>query len=283
MAINHISDLTGFNKTLSELQNYGGAYPGQVFPFQGNLYQVVLNRQGAALTVGQAVSLNVGAAGQTGNLTAASTAAVIVTDDTLDANLKGNRSWPGLVFVTATALATTEDMEKREVKGNSTAAGASTITVAELERERGPNDDASDATGAFSTTPDANYDFAVFVPFEVVLADLDALTTSIVQGIVVSTSITDNQYGIIQVAGIAMAEVDGTTDLVAGDILIVTTTGGVLGKRAVTDGNATTIGTEISSSAYVVGRILNAYTADAAGRRAIQLLNTPLIPYPIGL
>lgn len=283
MAINHISDLTGFDYTLAQLHDYGKGFPGQVFPFQGNLYQIVLNRHGSAITVGQAVSLNIGVAGQTGNLAAASTTAVLETDDTLDANLAGNANWPGLVMVTATALATTDDMIKRNIKANSTATSASTVTVATYEREDGPNESALTADGALPTDPDASYDYAIFVPFEVVLADADALTTQGVQGIVVSTSIADNQYGIVQVSGVAMCEVDGTTDLVAGDHLVVGSTAGLLTKWVITDNNAVTIGAEILNARFVVGRITNAYTNNGAGRRAVILENRPLIPYPIGM
>lgn len=289
MAINHIikapalgvrNGLADVNWTFDELQTYSRAYPGMVFPFQGNLYQVVQNRHGSDITVGQAVSLLIGDASRTGNLTGASTKAVVTTDDTLDANLKGSRVFPGRIFTTATALATTEDMEEREILSNTTTASASTVTVAQYDRSQGPNESATTSVDAYSATPDANWDYAVFAGWEVVLADIDAIATSAVQGIVVSTTISDNKFGIVQIAGIAMAEVDGTTDLVAGDPVRAGGTAGVLVKHTYTGGGAT--GAEALNGDFICGRILNAYTADAAGRRAIQL-RTPwtLIPFPI--
>lgn len=271
--------LADINWTYDQLHTYGTAFPGQVFQHQGNLYQLVQNRSGGALTVGMPVSLLIGDSARTGNLTNDSTKAVVVTDDTLDANLAGNRAFPGRIFTTAGALATTAAMVEREILTNSTATGASTVTVSKLDRLRGPNEDATTGVDAYGTLPDNTYDYSVFCGWEVTGTDIDALATSVTQGIVVSTSITDNYFGIIQIAGVAMANVDGTTDLVAGDVLVPGTTAGLLTKWVITDGGAVTVGAEILRAHFTVGRILDAYTADSAGLRAIVLENRPLIAY----
>lgn len=269
--------LANFNFSYDQLFGYGKAWPGMVFPFQGELYQVVQNRNGSALTTGQAVSLSIGAAARTGNLTADSTKAVIVTDDTLDSHLHGSRSFPGRVFTTAGALATTADMEDREIVANSTDTGASTITVSKFDRIN--NLAAADGINAFSATQDASSDYSVFCGWEVVAADIDAVATSVVQGIVVSTSITDDYFGIIKISGVALAEVDGTADLVAGDLLVAGSTAGVLVKYTIAGANPTAA--EAVIGLKVVGRVLDAYTADSAGRRAVLLTGSPLIAYPI--
>jgi hypothetical protein len=269
--------LADFNLTYDQLFGYSKAWPGMTFPFQGNLYQVVQNRSGGAIVTGEAVSLALSVAARTGNLTGASTKAVVVTDDTLDANLQGTDSFPGRIFTTAGVLATTADMEDRRILANSTAAGASTVTVAKFDRI---NNLASTATvNAFTATQDASSDYSIFCPWEVVKADADAVATAAVQGICVSTSITDDYFGIIQISGVAMAEVDGTTDLAVGDPVSVGSTAGVLVKTVFT----TTAATEAQLLAGLnkVGRVLDAYTDGSAGRRAILLENSPLIAYPI--
>jgi hypothetical protein len=256
----------------------GSATPGMVFAFQGNLYQVVQNRFGGALAVGDAVSLLIGDTSRTGNLTGNSTKAIVETDDTQDSGLAGSADWPGLIYTTAGALATTADETKRQILANTVVTNASTVTVARYERDLGPTYGIATSTAnAYGTTPDATYDYEVFCPWEVTKADLDALTTSIVQGYVVSTAITDDYFGIIQISGVARAKVDGTTDLVAGDLLIPDSAAGVLSKWAVgaPDANG------VTRSNFVCARILNAYTNNGVGLRAvlIQPQMPPVIPF----
>ena len=78
------------------------------------------------------------------------------------------------------------------------------------------------------------------------------------------------------VSGLAMANVDGTTDLVAGDLLIPDSAAGVLSKWVVTTTDPTTA--QVNQSNYVAGRILGAYTNNGVGLRMIQMLNRPLLP-----
>jgi hypothetical protein len=262
----------------ANLRGVGRAYPGMVFSFQGELFQVVQNRNGGAITVGQVVSLSIASSGRIGNLTADSTKAIVETDDTLDSGLSGGKEYPGKLITTTGATATTEDEEIRNILANSTATGASTITVAEYDRSMGPNEGvATSSADAYDTLLDASADYSVFCPWEVVLADIDALLTAIPQGVVVSTSITDDYFGIIQLSGVAMTEVDGTTDLAAGDQLIPSSTAGAAAKWVVTTTDPTTV--QIENANKVLGRVLDAYTADAVGRRAVLLTHRPLIPY----
>ncbi len=278
---------TDVNLTRAQAMAIGGGFPGETVALWGNLYQLVQNRSGGALAIGDVVSLNIADATHIGNLTAASTPDILTTDDTHDSGLAGSESWPGYVGVTATAFATTAAETRRQIRANTPAAGASTLTLAGGPEYTGyadgiqqgnPNVD-PDIIGTVAAPPDANYDYEVFCPWEVVKSDLDALLTSIPQGVVVSTSITDDYFGIIQIGGICMANVDGTTDLVAGDLLIPDAAAGVLSKWVVTTTDPTTA--QINQAAYIFGRILGAYTNNGVGLRMIQMLNRPLYPQVI--
>lgn len=261
----------------STLTGVGKAFPGMVFAYQGELFQIVQNRQGGAITVGQAVCVSFNAAARIGNLTAASTKAVVTTDDTLDSGLAGDLSWPGKLITTTGATATTEDEEIRVIRSN-VAGAAGTITVSEFDRSQGPTYGvATEGADAYGTLLDGNADYSVFCPWEVQLVDIDALVTAVPQGIVVSTSITDDFFGIIQLSGVAMAQVDGTADLVAGDALIPSTVAGELQKWVVTNLEPTIV--QIENALKVVGRVIDAYTANATGLRAIWLTHKPLIPH----
>lgn len=277
---------TDVNLTAAQLRSVGGAYPGEVAPLWGNLYQMVQNRSGGDLAIGDAVSLYFSAAARIGNLTGASTPSILTTDDTLDV-LTFNEAWPAYVGVTATTFATTAAETRRQILANSVAAGASTITIAGGPNYTGYSDGLTqgnpnldpDIIGTVASPPDANFDYEVFVPSEVVKSDLDALITSIPQGVVCSTVITNGQFGIIQIAGICMVNVDGTTDLVAGDLLIPDSAAGVLSKWVVTTTDPTTA--QVNQGAYVFGRILGAYTNNGVGLRMVQMMNRPLFPHAI--
>jgi hypothetical protein len=270
------------NMTQAQLFSVGGGYPGETGCVFGNVYQIVQNRSGGDLVIGDAVSLYFGAAARIGNLTAGSSTSLLVTDDTLDANLAGNKDWPGYVGVTAGVFATTAAEQRRQIFNNSVDAGASTIAITDPnagDLVDGPVNGAVGNSPEVIATPGATYDYEVFCPFEVVKTDLDALITSIPQGTVCSTVITNGQFGVIQVGGICMSNVDGTTDLVAGDLLIPDAAAGVLSKWVVTTTDPTTA--QVNQSAYLFGRILGAYTNNGVGLRMIQMLNRPLLPQTI--
>ncbi len=260
----------------------GELYPGACFAQWGNVYQVVRNRAGGNLVVGEAVSLLLGDSSRTGNLATGTTAALLLTDDTHDSGLAGIEAQPSYIVVTAGALATTPTMQRRHILANTPAASASTVRVAKGgQGDQGLGDTDILSADIITGTVDNTYDYAVFEPWAVVKADADALVSQAVQGIVVSTVITDNYYGIIQLTGLALALVNGTTDVPVGSFVVSSGTAGELIFWTITDGNATTIGAEILNSGMLVGRILDSYTDGNPGLRHIQLMNRPLIQYPI--
>jgi hypothetical protein len=268
----------------SPLPFIGRGWPGMAWTWRGCILQYVQNRSGGALTEGMGTALHYAAAGRIGNLTGASTKAKLVTDDTFSAAgaLVGSNEWPSYVFST---VGTTIG-ERRQIFGNSAAAGASTIDVVpdpRLNRDLGPVGGLPTRdVNAYATLPDATTDYSVFCPWEVVATDIDALVTSRLQGVVLSTSITDGNFGVIQITGPAIALVDGTTDLVAGDSLIPDAVAGVLSKWVVTDGNAVTIAAEITRARLASAWILDAYTTNSADRRHVMLTgSTANYPYPI--
>lgn len=260
----------------------GVIHAGACFSLWGNVFMCVRNRSGGNLVVGESVSLLISDASRTGNLATGTTAALLLTDDTHDANLAGIEALPSYVTVTAGALATTPNMQRRHILANTPAASASTVRVAKAHPEDGPINGTDILSADIITgTVDNTYDYTVLEPWAVVKADADALVTQAVQGVVVSTVITDNYLGIIQITGWAMALVNGTTDAPVGSLLVPSSTAGELVIWTITDGNATTIGAEILNAGFVAGRILDSYTDGNPGLRHIQLMNRPLINHPI--
>jgi len=274
--------LASFNYETPASTWLGVIYPGACFSVWGNVFMCVRNRSGGDIVVGEAVSLNFSDASRTGNLATGTTAALLLTDDTHDTNMIGIEAQPSWVTVTAGALATTADMQRRIALANTPATTASTIRVAKAHPEEGPINGTDILSADIITgTVDNTYDYTFLEPWAVVKADADALTTQAVQGICVSTVITDNYLGIIQITGLAMAKVNGTTDAPVGSMLVASSTAGELVIMPNTDGNAVTIASELLGSVLVAGRILDSYTNNAVGLRHIQLMSRPLINYPI--
>lgn len=265
--------------------NHGGVgimFPGQVFQYHGVLFQVFQNRSGGTLALGDTLSLNLGDASHTGNLATGTTAANLLTDDTHDTVVTGPESNPSTVAVTAGALATTDDMQIREVLSNVAATTASTLRVAKSHYEDGPGGTDITSIDIITGTVDNTYDYSLFVPYEVVKTDLDALVTSAFQGVTVSTSVPDNYFGMAQISGVAIAKVDGTTDVAAGDLLIPSGTAGILKKHVLTDNNAVTIGAEELNISFVCARAIDAFTDNATGLRQVLLIpRWQHFPYPI--
>lgn len=271
--------LQDFNfSSLTAEAGIGGATPGMTFWFQGRLFQVIQNRSGGALAQGDVVGLYYADAARTGNLQTGSTAAVLKTDDTLDSGLSGSREYPGYVDTTAGVLATTDNMEQHQILANDSASGASLITIAQFDRSLGSGIAATSTAEALSTTPDNTYDYEVFCPWEVVKTDADAgVSTAIPQGVVISTSITDDYFGIIQIKGVGLAKCDGTTDFAAGDLLTPSTTAGVLMLWAPTTSAATLL--QLQEGVAVCARAIGAFTDNATGLRGV-VLTMPHAVYP---
>lgn len=274
--------LADFNYSALNSLWTGQAYPGCCVSEWGNVYMVVRNRSGGDLVVGEAVSLLISDSSRTGNLATGTTAALLLTDDTHDSGLAGIEAQPSYIVVTAGAMATTPNMQRRHILANTPATTASTVRVAKAHPEDGSINGTDILSADIITgTVDNTYDYSVLETWAVVKADSDALATQKCQGIVVSTTITDNYYGIIQISGWAMALVNGTTDCPVGTALVPSSTAGELIKWDITDNNATTIGAEILNAHMVVGRITDTYTDGNPGLRQIVLENRPVINYPI--
>lgn len=286
-SIGRHSIFSDWNFTVAQLRGTGKARLGQCDSIRGNLYQAILNRSGGDLNYGDGVALYYGAASRIGNLTAASNTYLLVTDDTHDAGLAGNDDWPGMIGVTAGVFATANVPEQlRQIYKNTPAAGASTVDITPLNITGSDFIDGS-VNGAPTTNPDviaapdATFDYEIVCPFEVVKTDIDALITSIPQGVVCSTTISDGKCGIIQVGGYAMAKVDGTTDLVAGDNLIPDSAAGVFSKRVVTNLDPTVA--QMEQYRFSLGTIMGAYTNNGVNLRLVRLEHRPFLPAQGGI
>jgi hypothetical protein len=262
----------------------GTMFPGGVFSLFGALFKVVQNRSGGDLVQGDVTSVFFNDASRIGGIATGVTPAVILTDDTHttgDGSITGDQSFPSEITVTAGAMATTANQQRRAILANTPAAGASTVRVAKAHPEDGPGGTDITSVDIFTGTPDNTWKYSVLCPWEVVKADTGALVSSLVDGVVVSSTITNNNFGIAQISGLAMAKVDGTVDLVAGDLLIAGT-GGTVGagiKWVVTNIDPTIA--QVNQAAYVFARVFDAYTADSIGVRQVQLRpGWALFPYP---
>ena len=186
---------------LINTRTYGGLRRGQSFVDQdlGNKFRLVRAR-GALTGVGYIVKSYLGAAGRVGNLTAASTKAVLTTDDTfVEHDLAG-----GLVYLNAgTGIG-----QMRPIMDNSDAAGASTITLAVKDRSYPGAHTAVDSPDALATAPDATTDYLVVCPWEVV--ETSAVTDYVV-GVALG-AVTDGNWTIILEEGYGLVRVAGDTD-----------------------------------------------------------------------
>lgn len=274
----------GFNYADPPDSWMGVIHAGAVFECFGDLFMCIRNRAGGNLVIGESVSLLISDATRTGNLATGTTAALLLTDDTHDTKLTaGFEPLPSYVTVTAGALATTPTMQRRALLENTPATSASTLRVARVDGYGSGGQLETDLTSVdiITGTVDNTYDYTVWERAGVVKSDSDALATQMVQGVVKSAVVTDNYLGLIQITGMAMALVNGTTDCPVGTLLVASATAGELIKWDITDANATTIGAEILNAGMIAARIMDSYTDGNPGLRMVQLLNRPLINYPI--
>lgn len=263
--------LQDFNfSSLTAEAGVGGATPGMTFWFKGRLFQIVQNRSGGDLAVGDVVGLYMANSARVGALQTGSTAAVLKTDDTLDSGLAGSSDYPGFVNTTAGAFATTDTVETHPIIANDSTASNSLITIAQADRSLGPvNGTAILNADALSTTPDNTYKYDVFCPWEVVKAQQNAVTTAWPQGVVISTVITNAYFGVIQLKGVGLAKCLGTA-IVAGDVLAVANgTAGVLEEWLPTTTAATL--TQLLQGLTVCARALGAYSNAGPGLRSVYL------------
>jgi len=231
---------------LTKSNKLGGLRRMQSFvdEMTGNSYRIVRAR-GAITGEGYLLKQYFGAAGRVGNLTAASTKAVITTDDTFVAHdLAG-----GLVFLNAG----TGVGELRPIEDNDDTTSLSTITVA---RKRGtyPGETVADSPDNFVALPDATTDYVSFVPWEVV-------ETSGVGDYVVAWAlgaVTSGNWTIVLEQGYGLVRAVGSTDaLTAGGPLVPSGTAGIAK-------GFTTAGETAAEARLAFGQALAAYSGASA-------------------
>lgn len=240
---------------------FGGLRRGQSFIDQktGNRFRLVRAR-GAITGLGYIVKNYLGAAGRVGNLTAASTKAVLTTDDSFtEHDLAG-----GYVFLNAgTGLE-----QLRPIFDNDGTAGASTITLAYKDRSFPGSHTAVDSADALATAPDATTDYLTVLPWEIV--ETSAVTDYVV-GVALG-AVTSGNWTIVQDFGYGLVRAAGDTDALVLDEGIVPS------AAAGTAKGLTTAATDVDEPHRVFARALAA-KATAASNWFCQIN----VPFPIGL
>lgn len=242
----NVSD-SDFNELMKKSSGLGGLRRGQSFhdEITGNRYRIVRAR-GAITGEGYLLKQYFGAAGRVGNLTAASTRAVLTTDDSFTAReLAG-----GYVFINAgTGIG-----ELRPIQDNDGTAGASTITVVPAGKPPYPGSTVADWPDNFTALPDATSDYVSFLPWEVV-------ETSGVGDYVVGAAlgaVTSGNWTIVLEEGYGLLRVVGSTDaLTAGGPIVPSATAGI-GK------GFTTAGETAAEARLAFGQSLVAYSGASA-------------------
>jgi hypothetical protein len=245
---------------LSKSNKLGGLRRGQslIDEITGNRYRIVRAR-GAITGLGYIVKNYLGAAGRLGNLTAASTKAVLTTDDTFVAHdLAG-----GYVFLNAgTGLE-----QLRPIIDNDDTSGASTITLATKDRSFPGSHTAVDSADALATAPDATTDYLTVLPWEIV--ETSAVTDYVV-GVALG-AVTDGNWTIVLDEGYGLVRAAGDTDALVLDEGIVPS------AAAGTAKGLTTAGTLADEAHRVFARALAA-KATAASNWFCHVR----VPFPIG-
>lgn len=213
----------GLNVTdsdMSELINskkLGGLGRGQSFTDEvtGNRYRIVRAR-GTITDEGYLLKQYFGAAGRVGNLVAASTKAVITTDDSFTAHDLAR----GLVFLNAG----TGVGELRPIMDNDGTVSASTITVVPAGKPPYPGAAVADWPDNFVALPDATTDYVSFVPWEVVhTSGVTDYTVAWALG-----AVTDGNWTIVLERGYGIFRGVGSTDaFTAGGPIVPSATAGV--------------------------------------------------------
>jgi hypothetical protein len=245
---------------LAKSSTFGGLRRGQSFVDQntGNRFRL-LRARGAITGVGYILKSYLGAAGRVGNLTAASTKAVVTTDDSFTANELAD----GWYFQNAgTGIG-----DLRPIIDNDGTAGASTITLAQRDFTY-PGSVATDSPDALATTPDATTDYITVLPWEVVeTSGVGDYVVAVALGAVDSGNWTiaqDFGYGLVRAAG-------DTDALVLDEGIVPSATAG-------TAKGLTTAGTGADEPHRVFARALAA-KATAASNWFCHIN----VPFPIGL
>ena len=235
---------------------------GDKFFYENSVLQVVRNQSGAGITKGQWVKLFFGGATRLGTVAAApaATAAAIASSFALvNGDLENpEQAIPSWVFITSgTGIG-----QRRRIRKNtgSTDSSANLITVSEPEFWQPNFQDPTVGRNAFGTAPATGDGLSVICPWEVTPT---AAVYDFAQGVAMGP-ITNGQYGIIIVAGLALANCIGSTDaLVAGKPIVISGTAGVAKGQVAVPGSATIAMQEASA---ICGFALDAYSGATALR-----------------
>lgn len=228
------SDFHGLQKEL-------GLRAGQRFYDidRGKAYRIVRAR--SAFAAGNTLKLYFGAAGRNPTLTAASTAAIGVTNKTFVAHdLAG-----GEIFF----YGGTDAYESRYIIDNSDDAGASTVTVAEKDTGYPGTKDIT-SPDAWTVQPDGTTTAQIVCGWELVQT---TAATDCTKGIALGTT-TSGNWTVVQEGGFGLVLLDGTSAVSNGSLI---SPGGTAGTAVIAA--ATTAGAEA-----VFGMALAAYSTAAA-------------------
>jgi len=229
---------------------------GEKFPYQNTIFQAVRARE--AIAKGDWVKLKFGGADRLGTVTNATapTAKAIRSSFNLTADELVNieKGVPGWLFITSgTGIG-----QRRRILANtgSTDASPNLITVSEPYYSLIGDTNGIDA---FATVP-ANADgLSLICPWEVVKT---AAAYEAPQGVAMG-AINDGEYGIIAIAGLALAKCVGSGEaLVAGKPIVISGTAGVAKGQIAVPGSATAAMNE----AREVGWAVDAYNGATALR-----------------
>jgi len=235
---------------------------GEKFPYENGIYQVVRVRGGGQK--GDWVKLFFGGATRLGTVAAgiAATKAEIQSSFNLVAGdlVNPSKGIPSWAFITSgTGIG-----QRRRILANwdsADVAKPNIIRVADIH----PSDvtySAITSGDAFATLPVTGDGLSLILPWEVTKT---AAAYDLPQGVLMG-DVTDGQYGVICVAGPALAKCVGSTDaLVAQQPIVISSTGGVAKGRVAAPGSATIAMQEAGAQ---VGYAFDAYSG-AAGLRHV--------------
>ncbi|SRR5581483_127144 len=239
----------------TDFRTIGGA-PGLVFPFEGNLYQVVRNRTGGALAEGDLVKLFFNDATRVGTASAGA-ADTLTTTQTYTAGLLVDKSTPSYIFLRAG----TGVNQRRRILSHTSGAN-SVITTSIFDRSLGLTNGAS-TTGPdkWGTTPDNTSQYSIVLPWEMAKS---SGVGDYITGVALA-AVTDAYWTIIQIAGFGLCKAVGSTDaLTAGGPIVPSATAGV-GK------GFTTAGETAAEARLAFGMAIDAYTGASALRHILML------------
>lgn len=237
-----------------------GLQPGDFFRYNEGIFQVAFNRSGSSTAKGNSMTVYWNDASRIATLTAGSTAALLVASGAAF-DVSDGTPGTGLNGKFVEVKTGTGTGQVRRILDNT----ATTITVSKPQFSL-PGSTAATAPEAFDTTPVTNDTIAVFGFDEL---KKTTAATDMVQGVALGV-VADDQLGVFQVAGPALALIVGSTDAVTalGPIMPSGTAGVLKGF--------TTAGETAADARMACGIALSAYSG-ASGLRAVFLTGKNVI------